>query len=90
MQEYMIEGTTFVTFYCSDTDVRGRYYNQLATLSFTGFESAIKQLFYFQYSDEFQSEIYYTVRFVSFLSLHFAFALRFFLCILHFHCLNVA
>ena len=56
-----VEGTSFVTFYCSDYDENGQFYNQLATLTFTGFESAIKQLFYFNYPDEVQTAIYYTV-----------------------------
>ena len=51
-----------MTFYCTDEDQNGQFYNQLATLTFTGFESAIKQLFYFNYPDDIQASIYYTVR----------------------------
>ncbi len=47
-EENRIEGTSFVTFYCTDSDENGPYYNQLATLTFTGFDGAIKQLFYFR------------------------------------------
>ena len=46
-------------FYCAaDKDSNG-YYNQLATLTFTSFESAIKQLFYFNYSPDIAVDIDY-------------------------------